>query len=342
MESVHRVLFIRFSAIGDILLLTPLIQLFHNQNPDIQIDFLIRADFEPLIQHHPLINHILLLPKSPSLKQVIRTAKIVREKNYSILFDFQKHWRSYLISFLSGTKVYKYKKFAIRRFLLTHLKLNLYRYVPETIPERYFLAFRKIKTKWQITPLEIYIPNEVQENIETKLAEDNKKIMITIAPGAGRNTKRWPFEYFVKVINDLKNYKAKVILVGGYGDKSLCEEIQKRCSPELINLCGETTLLETAAVLKKSDLIITNDTGVLHMAVALQRKVVAIFGPTVKEFGFYPTLAHNQVIEHSDMQCRPCSYHGSDTCPKVHFRCMKEIEPDRVLEAAMQLLNPSK
>jgi len=344
MDSVHRVLFIRFSAIGDILLLTPLIHLFHKHYPDVQIDFLIRADFAELIEYNPLINDVVLLPKSPTIREVFKVAKIIRQRNYSILFDFQKHWRTYLISFFSaGVRVYRYKKYAIPRFLLTFLKINLYQNIPETIPERYFIAFRKLKIIWHTTSLEIHIPDKIQKNMAPKLTTQNNETLIAIAPGAGRNTKRWPHKYFIQLIKHLQNYRrVKVVLVGGNTDKMICESIENECRDNLVNLCGATSLLETASVLQKSHLVISNDTGVLHMATALQCKVLAIFGSTVKEFGFFPTLSEHSIIEHSNLKCRPCSYHGSDSCPQNHFRCMKEIEPNRVLKAAIQLLEPGK
>ena len=119
-------------------------------------------------------------------------------------------------------------------------------------------------------------------------------------------------------------------------------EIEKEASHNLMNWCGETSLLETAAILEKSSLVITNDTGVMHMAAAMQRKLIAIFGPTVKDFGFFPFMVEHRVIEHQDLSCRPCSYHGTATCPKGHFRCMKELKPYKVFEAALEFLGSAK
>ncbi len=341
MESVHRVLFVRLSSIGDIVLLSPLIRLFHDQNPKVKIDFLTRSDFQDLVEHNPFINHIILLPKSPSLSEVYKVALEIRRRDYSIFFDFQKHWRSYLISFVAGAnKIYRYKKYTIRRFFLTYFKYNLYNNIPETIPERYFIAFQKLPMNWQSLASEIYVPDSIKEKMKSKVPFDGEKLRIAIAPGAGRNTKMWPRDNYFQLITKLQNYKkTKIILVGGKTDIDVCENINKYNYKNAINLCGETTLLETSAVLQSCDLVISNDTGVLHIAVAMKCRVIAIFGPTVKEFGFFPSLGKNKIIEHSDLNCRPCSYHGSNRCPKRHFRCMKEIESSRVFDAVKQLLD---
>ena len=343
MGSVHRVLFVRLSAIGDIVLLSPLIHLFHDQNPEVEIDFLTRSDFQDLVQHNPFIKNIILLPKSPSLAEVFKIALDVRRRNYSILFDFQKHWRSYMISFLArANKVYRYKKFAVQRFFLTYFKFNLYHKIPETIPERYFIAFQKLRMNWQSLASEIYVPDSIKEKIKLKVPFDGEELRIAIAPGAGRNTKMWPQDYFVQLIEKLQSStKAKIILVGGKTDIEVCENIKKYIHKNVINLCGETTLLEIAAVLQSCDLVISNDTGVLHIAVAMKCRVIAIFGPTVKEFGFFPSWGEYKIIEHPDLNCRPCSYHGSNRCPKGHFRCMKEIDPSRVFDAVKQIIRLS-
>jgi len=341
MESVHRVLFIRLSAIGDIVLFSSLIQLFHDQNPEVEIDFLTRSDLHDLIRYNPFIKNIILLPKSPSLSEVYKTALDIRRMKYSILFDFQKHWRSYLISFLArANKIYRYKKYAVRRFFLTYFKFNLYQNIPETISERYFIAFRKLRMNWQFLASEIYVSDSIKEKIKLIVPFEGEEVRIAVAPGAGRNTKMWPQDYFVKLIEKMHNYKkVKIILVGGKTDIEVCGNIKKNIHKNVIDLCDETTLLETAAVLKSCDLVISNDTGVLHIAVAMKCRVIAIFGPTVKEFGFFPSQGKNKIIEHSDLNCRPCSYHGSNRCPKGHFRCMKEIYPSQVFEAVKQLLD---
>lgn len=343
-RDLSRVLFIRLSAIGDILLITPLIRIFHQQYPHAQIDILTKEAYAPLLQHHPLINHIITMPDSPTFTEVISTASKIRQQNYSKIFDLQTHWRTYLISLIVGLKnVARYRKYAVRRFLLVHFKINSYPKEMEFIPKRYFSAFRHLPLEWSPERLELFIPDDLMTGIEKKWPHSQDDLTIVVAPGAGRMTKRWPAEHFVELIGLLQNrLSAKIIMVGGKEDKIVCLEIEKEASHDLVNWCGETSLLETATILKKSRLVITNDTGVMHMAAAMQRKLIALFGPTVREFGFNPFMVDHRVIEHQTLNCRPCSYHGTDACPKGHFRCMKEIKPDQVFETALEFLGSAK
>lgn len=341
MNESDRVLFIRFSAIGDILLITPLLRLFHHHYPHVQIDVLTKKNLASLLQYHPLIRNIIAIPQSPSFAEIKSVANEIRSQEYSRIFDLQKHWRSYLITLLSGAgRTSRYKKYAIRRFFLVHLRLNFYPKRPAPVPRRYFEAFRELPIDWKSQPLELYIPDETKAKIESKWPFDKRELTIAIAPGAGRKTKRWPVDHFIELISLLQDqYGAKIILVGGDRDKHICQEIEGRVAEGLIEWCGQTSLLETAEILKKCDLVITHDTGVMHMAAAAKQRLIAIFGPTVEEFGFFPFMVENRVIEHHNLSCRPCSYHGTDTCPKGHFRCMNEIEPIKVIEAASEFLD---
>ena len=183
------------------------------------------------------------------------------------------------------------------------------------------------------------LTESIQKKINSLLSFDKKRILIAVAPGGGRQTKRWLSLYFSELIDMLgKSFKVDFLLLGSDGDKKICDEIEKSVKNRIVNWSGKTTLLETAAALQHCQMIICNDTGLMHMAAALGRKIVAIFGPTVIEFGFFPFTKEYKVVEHEDLSCRPCSYHGTDTCPKKHFHCMKEIYPERVFQAVKNCL----
>lgn len=329
-----RVLFIRLSAIGDVLLVTPLIRLFHEYFPQTEIEFLIRQKFAALVEHHPLITKVFTISDNPSMKEIFAISKFIKNRNYDMIFDFQKHWRSYLISWLSkSNRIYRYKKFSLHRAALVHLKKNLYKNIPENIPQRYFFAFQNLDIHWKKYRLELVIPESIQIDIDAKLSDNKNHYLVAIAPGAGRRTKQWPVENFIGLIKKLQEkYRLKLILLGDTNDLVSCSEIEKQVNNDVVNWCGKTSLLESAATLKNCNLLICNDSGLMHMATAFDLDIVAIFGPTVREFGFFPFSEKFDVIEHHDLNCRPCSYHGTNSCPKGHFRCMKEISPDQVYQ----------
>ena len=337
--TIERVLFLRFSAIGDVILISPLLRIFFEAYPHTKIDVLVKDKFSSLLAYHPLVNEVIIIPDKPSFWDLIRIIQKLRRFNYDIIFDLQKHWRSYFISFFCGTSsTYRYKKFSFKRFFLVYFKKNLYKGIPESVPLRYFLAFHKLNIGWKNCKPEIYYTESIQKKANSLLPSDNKNNLIALAPGGGRKTKRWLSKYYIELINMLQtSFKLNVLLLGGVDDKSICDEIENGLNNRITNLSGQTTLLETAAVLQHCQMIICNDTGLMHMAAALDRKIVAIFGPTVVEFGFFPFTDKFKVVEHESLDCRPCSYHGTDTCPKKHFNCMKEISPDRVFQVVKNL-----
>ena len=166
----------------------------------------------------------------------------------------------------------------------------------------------------------------------------SEKKIIVLAPGASKMTKRWLSENFAKLGDRLLKMNYQVLLVGGYQDKQICKNIEETMVQPPENFAGLLSLQETAALINESVLLISNDTGVMHMGAALKKPVVAIFGPTTHHLGFVPFRTQSIVVEKS-LSCRPCSYHGTDVCPKGHFHCMKDIPVEDVLKAAKNLLD---
>ena len=176
------------------------------------------------------------------------------------------------------------------------------------------------------------------------LSSVKTNLLIGINPGARWPTKKWPADYFAELADLLiEKEKAHIAILGAEGDKETSDEIlkQMRNKDKAISICGKTTILQLAAFIKRCNLIITNDSGPMHLAVSQEIPIVALFGPTSKEFGFYPLGKKDCVIE-VDLPCRPCSIHGSLTCPKRHFRCMRDITPQMVLEAVRSILTSSQ
>jgi heptosyltransferase-2 len=153
--------------------------------------------------------------------------------------------------------------------------------------------------------------------------------IIAIAPGSNWFTKRWPEKYYEDLVKTLSESNYGIVFIGSNEERELCEKIKPL--QKSINIAGELSLLESAAVVKLCDLMICNDSGALHLADAMQTDVLAFFGPTVKSIGYYPFRDNDKVLE-VDLDCRPCSSHGTNTCPLGHHNCMKFIEPDFVIK----------
>ena len=208
------------------------------------------------------------------------------------------------------------------------------------IPLRYLDAV----SSWGVSDdglgMELVVKDDAKHSVTMKLKKGGIDIngnIVVLAPGAAHATKRWPAERFAGVGSYLIERGNRVVLVGGENDRSICREVEDWMRHQPLNLAGKLSLQETAAVLKKSNFLISNDTGVMHMGAALGKPVVAIFGPTTRYLGFFPFRTRSLVVERP-VSCRPCSYHGTETCPRDHFQCMDQIHTSDVIRAAEALL----
>ena len=162
-------------------------------------------------------------------------------------------------------------------------------------------------------------------------------------PTAKHFTKRWLPERFVELgIKLAKQHRSKIFIFGSKSDSDYCGDIAQMINAELGSSAAESvagmfSLLETAAALDYCGVVVSNDTGIMHIASARKKNLVAIFGSTVREFGFFPYRTKSIVVENEELSCRPCSHIGLDKCPEGHFKCMKGISAERVLSAISKL-----
>jgi len=189
--------------------------------------------------------------------------------------------------------------------------------------------------------LEIYFNEEIENKIKNeyeRLLNNQRKIIIGIAPGASYATKRWTLEGFQDVIDYFtEQHDAKVILFGNEFDKRLIASLNIANKKSVINSAGKYSISETGVLLDFCQVVLTNDSGLLHLASALKKPVVAIFGSTTKELGFFPSTTKNIVVQNNNLKCRPCSHVGRNKCPKDHFKCMKDITADEVIKAVEKI-----
>ena len=163
--------------------------------------------------------------------------------------------------------------------------------------------------------------------------ELDRKPFAALAPGAAHATKRWPMGHWRALVERLQQLGFGIVAVGGPEDHELGEAL----GSGVVNAAGEFTLQETGACLARAAVAISGDTGVMHMATGVGTRLVALFGPTVEPFGFYPYKGRAVVLEH-DLSCRPCSAMGTERCPLGHHRCLTDVLPDQVAAAVQQLV----
>ena len=238
----------------------------------------------------------------------------------------------------------------IARFFLVKCKWNLYGMFGGApgVAIRYLETVRDFGVNDDGKGLELFLPAQAEEFAGKLLGGAGfppGSPLIGLCPSARHWNKIWLKERFAETAASLSvAHHASVVLFGSQIEEELCREVEAEIlrldsGVRVANLAGKLTLVESAAVMDHCSIVITNDSGLMHMAAARKRKVVAVFGPTVREFGFFPTGALSTVIEHPLLDCRPCTHVGLPECPKGHFRCMTDIPASRVIDAAAQLLS---
>lgn len=349
MKDIRRILLIRFSSIGDIVLTTPLIRLLHKTFPTAEIDFVVRADFASLVQFNPYLHSLYVFPSAAEHEKrgnLRDLKKVLKTRRYDVVLDLHNSLRSRYIRWCLGEQTKVINKRVFRRFLLVCCKWNFYE---EVVP----VAQRYIETACELgvvddgEGLELYIPEDVRKSLALHFPpnEGETKKIVGICPTAKHATKQWLPERFTELgIQLWKERGVDIALFGGAGDTQVCDvlasTINAGCKETVAkSYAGKFSLLETAAALERCDLVVTNDSGLMHVAAAMKRNIVAIFGPTVREFGFFPYRTTACVLERTGLPCRPCSHIGKEKCPKKHFRCMREIEVNDVFNACKELID---
>lgn len=341
-EKLRRILLIRMSALGDILLLTPLLNLLHTACPQAQIDVFVKAKYRDLLRVHPGIARLRMFD---SRQPLLRTLRSLRVDRYDLALDLHCTPRSQLLlRALRARRKLTYNKRVLRRALLVHLGWNtLQRLAP--VPELYAAPLRRLGLTGRLGAPTMHLDPKSMEAMQTHIAcslsDAWHQPLLAVAPGAHWSTKRWPVERFAAVAQELAREKrAVVVILGGPDEAQLARNLGDQLDVPVINGAGTLSLMDSACLLSRCRLLIGNDSGLMHMATALQVPVVAIFGPTVQEFGFYPFQARAEVVS-TPLPCRPCSTKGSRRCPRGHHACMQDISSARVLAAARTMWESS-
>lgn len=339
--KLQKILIIRSSSIGDILLTTPLLRLLRRQFPRAEIAMVIKKQFTELVRTNPNINYLITFDSTRGLKELVRIRREIKKQHFDAIIDVHKNFRSYYWRAFQKAQIYSFKKYRIKRFLLVRFGWNFYKNI---IPvyKRYIESVKDLGIQDDEQGLEFFPDKSVCESTMEILAGQGfhpKNSTIALAPGAGFANKRWPWDYFAAVAQKLAaEQNAEVLLLGGKDDATITQQIAGKCGKQVTDVAGKLDLMQTACALAACQLIITNDTGLMHLANALKIKTVAIFGPTTRELGFFPDERISTVIENNTLTCRPCTHIGSNKCPKKHFKCMKDIRPEDVYNIVIKNL----
>jgi ADP-heptose:LPS heptosyltransferase len=331
-------LIIRFSSIGDIVLTTPVVRCLKKQVADAEVHYLTKENFHSIVEYNPYIDKIHLLSHSWDL--MIHELKL---EEYDYIIDLHHNLRTLRVKQALGKPAFSFNKLNIQKYIYVNLKWNV---MPDVhIVDRYLQTVESFGVKNDGAGLDYFIP-EKEEIKRHDIPASHLAGYVGIVIGAAHNTKKYPIHKLKELCARLNH---PIILLGGKEDRANGDEIASVDSIKVYNACGKFSLNESADLVRKAKLIVSNDTGLMHIAAAFKKPVISLWGNTVPSFGMYPYYGASpqpspkeKAFEHSEMfdilqvnklKCRPCSKIGYNKCPKKHFKCMENIEVTEVLEA---------
>ena len=330
---MKKILIIRFSSIGDIVLTTPVIRCLNRQLRDTEIHVLTKVAYQSIYSANPNVAKVIVMKHD--LKEVMPE---LRGERYDFVVDLHRNWRSLWVRMALRCHSSSFPKLDFQKFLYAKMKLGT---LPKVhVVDRYFEAVKKLGVINDGEGLDFYIPEADVIRMED-LPEGFRDGFVALVIGGQHNTKILPIN---KVVEVCRNLGCPVILVGGPEDVSRGDAIVDAVGPSVYNSCGQFRLGQSASLLKLADVVIANDTGMMHIAAALRKRMVTVWGNTVPEFGMFPYLPKGMepavIIENKALPCRPCDKLGYERCPKGHFNCMNGLDAKEIAEKTKARLSP--
>jgi ADP-heptose:LPS heptosyltransferase len=324
---LKKILVIRFSSIGDIVLTSPVIRCLKQQLPEVEVHVLTKESNRQLFDSNPYINKVYSFSEKRSLSEV--TALLKKEK-YDFVVDLHKNLRSFRVKRALSVRSKSFPKLNFQKYLLVQFNWNI---MPEIhIVDRYFEAVKPLGVKNDHEGLDFFIPkHEVFDPESLPIIFRNGYYAVVL--GGQHKTKIFPTE---KVIEVARNLEKPIVLLGGPEDAERGEKIVLSLGEKALNKCGKLSLFQSALIVKNALSVLTNDTGLMHIAAAFRKNIVSVWGNTVPELGMYPYMPGDEkrsvIIENKSLKCRPCSKIGFKECPKGHFKCMNDHDSKKIAQ----------
>lgn len=316
MKNFRRILVIRLSSFGDIVLTYNFLKELRRSFPDAEVHFLVKQKYTQLLEFIPFIDKIIVVSPTDNLLGI---RKSFAPNCYDLIFDLSNHLKTRILTLFLHSRKIRFNKEYFKKFCLIYFKINFFK---ELVPvyKKYLLTLHKLVQNVSYD----FVP--ILENLNPQRLFSYKYIIL--APSSGHFTKTFPKEIFAKLFEDF-SYKTgkKIVLVGENttADLEICSYLENRLNG-CINLCGKTDFKQLVSLIFYSEFVVCNDSGILHLSEMMNKKTFVFFGSTVKEFGFFPQLPGTTVFENNQISCRPCTKIGRSKCPKKHFNCMYGIK----------------
>jgi ADP-heptose:LPS heptosyltransferase len=317
-----KILVIRFSSIGDIVLTSPVVRCLKEQIEGLELHYLSKKTFEAVLAGNPHIDKLHFFENS--LSECIAALK---KEKFDYVIDLHHNLRTLLIKTSLGVNSRSFDKLNWHKWLLVNFKKNI---LPaKHIVDRYLKTIEFLGVKNDGKGLDYFLTNEY--DLKNMLPESHLNF-ISVVIGAQHDTKRLPVDRLIELCSKINH---PVVLLGGLEDVERGEKIALKAGKHVFNACGKFKLDQSAFLIKMSEKVISHDTGLMHIAAAFNKQILSVWGNTVPEFGMYPyKVDHSHIFEVKGLSCRPCSKIGHNTCPKGHFKCMNQINLNLVIDQA--------
>lgn len=312
-----KVLVVRFSSIGDIVLTTPVVRGLKQQVANCEVHFLTKKTFLPVIAHNPYISKIHTIDK-----EVRECIDALRKENFDYVIDLHHNLRSAQVKRSLKAKSFSFNKLNIEKWLLVNLHINR---LPQVhIVDRYLETVKTLDVKNDGNGLDYFISDEEKVDTLSRCGAEPGNYHVIVA-GGSYYTKQIPIHKLSEIctLSD-----KRIIVLGGKEDAPIGEQLEKDFGKKVFSGCGKFSINQSASIIQQADIVITSDTGLMHIASAFKKPVISVWGNTIPEFGMYPYLPgdNSKILEVKNLNCRPCSKLGYKKCPKGHFKCMNDID----------------
>lgn len=314
------------------MLTTPVVRCL-KQQLNAEVHYLTKKAYASMLLHNPHIDKVHTLSDQGLLKTISR----LKRENFDLIIDLHHNLRTFMVKTLLRKKAYSFNKLNYQKWLLVNFKID--KLPDEHIVDRYMATCEPLGVHNDGEGLDYYIQPKDEVDISI-LPEQFQKGYIVWVLGAKQGTKQYPSEKIVKALGTIDE---PIVLIGGKEERRMVRTIMSLIhnKPNVYDAVGEYNISQSASLVRQSYMVITNDTGMMHIAAAFKKKTISLWGNTVPAFGMYPYygdhLVSARILEVQDLKCRPCSKIGYDSCPKGHFNCMNEIHTAEIKKAITEL-----
>ena len=322
-------LILRFSSIGDLVATSPVPRWIKQQIPNSEIHYLVKQQFVSLLTASPYVDKVIYFNKKEQPLTTVLTQ--LKAENYDWVLDLHKNWRTFQVRRALKKNVLSFDKLSFKKWLFIRFHINKLPNIP--IAERYRLGLAPLQLQDDHLGLDYFIPSKEQvqpSHIDSRLGQ---QAYIGLVIGAAHATKRLPTERLKQLCQALSNHL--IVLLGGPDDQAAARIIEQAGS-HVINTCGQLSINQSASLVAQARVVVAHDTGLMHIAAALKRPLVLLWGSTHPAFGLFPNLppyAPTALHIAQELPCRPCTKIGRADCPKGHFKCMQDLKMVDMVEA---------